>query len=98
MKAMLDSLEIYMPKEFEWTKPTGGMFVWVSGSSKLNTTQMLERAVKNGVVYVPSEAFYVDRSVKNAMRLNFSYPSEDEISEGIRRLAKTCREEINSLI
>ncbi|MEM1982179.1 MAG: PLP-dependent aminotransferase family protein [Sulfolobales archaeon] len=97
LKSMLESLDTYMPKEFQWTKPAGGMFVWVSGPTKLDTTQMLERAVKNGVVYVPSEAFYVNRDVKNAMRLNFSYPSEDEIFEGIRRLAKTCREEINSL-
>jgi len=84
-----------MPVGFKWTKPTGGMFIWVSGPNTLNTTHMLDKAVKNGVVYVPSEAFFVDRSVKNAMRLNFSYPSEEEIAEGIKRLAKTCREEVS---
>ncbi|USS40047.1 PLP-dependent aminotransferase family protein [Thermococcus aggregans] len=93
LKVMLDALEEYMPEGFEWTKPTGGMFVWVMGPSELNTTSMLEKAVENGVVYVPGEAFYPDRSVKNAMRVDFSYPSEEEIVEGIKRLAKTCKEE-----
>jgi 2-aminoadipate transaminase len=96
LKAMLDALEDFMPEGFEWTKPSGGMFVWVSGPRTLNTTLMLDNAVRNGVVYVPSEAFYVDRSVKNAMRLNFSYPNEEEIVEGVRRLAKTCKEELTT--
>ncbi len=96
LKAMLNALDEHMPKGFEWTKPEGGMFVWVSGPRTLDTTLMLDRAVENGVVYVPSEAFYVDRSVKNAMRLNFSYPSEEEIVEGIKRLAKTCKEVLTS--
>ena len=97
LKAMLDALEEYMPGGFNWTKPTGGMFVWIIGPSELNTTSMLERAVENGVVYVPGEAFYPDRSVKNTMRVNFSYPSEEEIVEGIKRLSKTCKEELSSI-
>lgn len=94
LRAMLDALEEYMSEDFQWTKPMGGMFVWVVGPRKLDTTLMLERAIKNGVAYVPSEAFYVDRSVKHGMRLNFSYPNEEEITEGIKRLAETCREEL----
>jgi len=94
LKAMLEALQEHMPSAFSWTKPSGGMFVWVSGPSSLNTTDMLEKAVSNGVVYVPSEAFYPDRSVKNAMRLDFTFVSTSEIIEGIRRLAKTCSEAI----
>lgn len=97
LKAMLDALEEHMPEGFNWTKPTGGMFVWITGPNDLNTTSMLERAAKNGVVYVPGEAFYPDRSVKNALRVNFTYPSEEDIIEGVRRLAKTCKEELTSL-
>ncbi|MCX8185824.1 MAG: PLP-dependent aminotransferase family protein [Sulfolobales archaeon] len=94
LKVMLNALEEYMPEGFTWTKPEGGMFVWVIGPTGLNTTYMLSRAVENGVAYVPGEAFYVDGSVKNAMRLNFSFPDEEEIAEGVKRLAKTCSEEI----
>jgi len=97
LETMLGALEEYMPEGFEWTKPTGGMFVWVTGPSSLNTTSMLDKAVKNGVVYVPSEAFYPDRSVKNAMRLDFTFISEEEIIEGIKRLAKACKEETNKI-
>lgn len=92
LKVMLDALEENMPEGFRWTKPSGGMFVWVEGPTTLNTTELLDRAVENGVVYVPSEAFYFDRSVKNAMRLDFTYVDREEIAEGVKRLAKTCRE------
>ena len=95
LEAMLNALEEYMPEGFEWTKPSGGMFVWVTGPSNINTTSMLDRAVENGVVYVPSEAFYPDRSVKNAMRLDFTFVSKEEIIEGVKRLAKTCKEELS---
>ncbi|MEM2021693.1 MAG: PLP-dependent aminotransferase family protein [Zestosphaera sp.] len=95
LKAMLNALEEYMPEGFEWTKPTGGMFIWVTAPYNINTTAVLDRAVDNGIVYVPSEAFYPDRSVRNAMRLDFTFESVEEIEEGVRRLAKTYKEEIS---
>jgi 2-aminoadipate transaminase len=98
LKAMLDALEEYMPEGFKWTKPTGGMFVWVIAPGNLNTTVILDKAVENGVVYVPSEAFYPDRSVKNAMRLDFTFEGKERIEEGIRRLAKTYKEEMSKFL
>ncbi|HDD31502.1 MAG TPA: aminotransferase, partial [Thermococcus litoralis] len=47
-----------------------------------------------GVAYVPGEAFFAHRDVKNTMRLNFTYVSEEKIREGIKRLAETIEEEM----
>ena len=89
---MLDMLEDKMPEGTKWTKPEGGMFLWVWTPEKVDTMKMFPRAIENGIAYVVGEAFYPDRSVKNAMRLNFTYSSDEEIKEGVDRLARTIRE------
>ncbi len=88
---MLDSLEDSMPDGVTWTKPEGGMFLWVRLPEGMNTKEMFPKALEKKVAYVVGEAFYPDRSVKNAMRLNFTYSSDEEIKEGIKRLADTIR-------
>ncbi|AFH42923.1 PLP-dependent aminotransferase family protein [Fervidicoccus fontis] len=92
--AMLKALEDFMPEGVKWTKPEGGMFIWVTAPEGIDTKLMFEKAVAKGVAYVPGEAFYAHREVKNAMRLNFTYVSEEKIREGISRLAETIKEEI----
>ncbi len=89
---MLDMLEDKMPEGTRWTKPEGGMFLWVWTPENVNTMKMFPKAIENGIAYVVGEAFYPDRSVKNAMRLNFTFSSDEEIKEGVDRLAKTIRE------
>ncbi|ASJ01701.1 aminotransferase [Thermococcus gorgonarius] len=95
--AMLEALEEYMPDGIRWTKPEGGMFVWVTLPEGIDTKLMLEKAVSKGVAYVPGEAFFVHRDVKNTMRLNFTYVPEDKIREGVKRLAETVEEELKKL-
>ncbi|AFK21876.1 PLP-dependent aminotransferase family protein [Pyrococcus sp. ST04] len=92
--AMLEALEEYMPDGITWTKPDGGMFVWVTLPEKIDTKVMLEKAISKGVAYVPGEAFYAHRDVKNTMRLNFTYVDEEQIREGVKRLAETIKEEL----
>ncbi|MGB9806275.1 MAG: PLP-dependent aminotransferase family protein [Thermoproteota archaeon] len=95
---MLQSLENYMPRETRWTKPIGGMFIFVWLKDMLDTKLMLEKAIKNyKVSYVPGKSFFIDGSGKNTMRLNFSYPSEEQIREGIRRLSNLIKEEYGSI-
>ncbi|RLF80416.1 aminotransferase, partial [Thermococci archaeon] len=60
----------------------------------IDTKVMFEKAVSKGVAYVPGEAFFAYRDVKNTMRLNFTYVSEEKIKEGIKRLAETIKEEM----
>lgn len=88
--AMLDALEEFMPKhpEIRWTKPEGGLFLWVKLPSTFDVDELLYQALEEKVAYVVGTGFYTDGGGKDAMRLNFSYPSEEDIVEGIKRLAK----------
>ncbi len=90
--AMLEALEAYMPEGTRWTRPIGGLFVWVWMPEKINTRKLLEKAIEKGVAFVPGDAFYANGGGYNTMRLNFSYPTVDEIREGVRRIAEAARE------
>ncbi|KSW12615.1 aminotransferase [Pyrodictium occultum] len=94
--AMLEALEEYMPEGARWTRPIGGLFVWVWLPESINSRRLLEKAVEKGVVFVPGDAFYPNGGGENTMRLNFSYPSVEEIREGVRRLAEAVREMVGA--
>ncbi len=95
--AMLEALEEYMPEGVKWTKPDGGMFIWVTLPEGIDTKLMAEKAIRKGVAYVPGEAFFAHRDVKNTMRLNFTYVPEDKIRDGVKRLAEVIEEEMKAL-
>ena len=92
--AMLRALEKNFPEGSRWTSPQGGLFIWVTLPAFLDTEKMLPLAINQKVAYVPCTAFYADGSGANQMRLNFSYADEDLIAEGIKRLGKVIRKEI----
>lgn len=85
---MLQAIEKYFPKETKWTKPVGGMFVFTWLPEKIDALKMLEESMKRGVVYVPGSSFYYDYSGRNTMRLNFSFPSKEQLEEGIKILGQ----------
>lgn len=91
---MLAKLDQYMPKieGLKWTKPAGGLFLWVTLPAYMDATEMFISAVEKKVAYVVGTAFYPDGSGKNNFRMNFSYSSLEEIDEGIKRLAECIRE------
>ncbi len=97
LEAMLEALSRYMPKEAEWTKPEGGLFLWVKLPEGVDTTKMLERALAHKVAYVPGQPFFADGSGQNTMRLSFALATLEEIEEGIRRLGAVVKEEISAL-
>ncbi|CAN5642961.1 PLP-dependent aminotransferase family protein [soil metagenome] len=90
--AMLDSLAEFMPKEVHWTHPEGGLFVWATMPTYLDTTNMLPRAIARNVAYVPGEGFYAGGEGKNCMRLNFSFVEPEKIRRGIEFLAEVIRD------
>lgn len=94
---MIEQLELYMPKRFDltWTKPEGGLFLWISLPHFIDTEKMFYRAIEKKVAYVVGSAFYFDNPETNAMRINFSYSSREQIEEGIRRLADVIKDEID---
>ena len=83
---MIEALEKYFPSHARWTKPVGGMFIFVYLREDIDTKALMYKALDHGVAYVPGQSFFVDGSGKNTMRLNYSFPSPEQIEEGIRRL------------
>jgi len=90
---MLETMETSFPEEAEWNDPKGGLFLWVKMPEHVNTTDMIMEAVQNGVAYIPGSNFFAD-PVHNYIRLNYSFPSEPDIVEGIRILGKLLKSKI----
>lgn len=92
---MLQALKDYMPDEVKWTKPKGGLFLWMTLPHGIDTSSMLGDAIgEEGVAYTPGVAFFADGQGQNTMRLNFSYPSISQIREGIERLARVIKKAV----
>lgn len=92
--AMLGALSEHFPAQAEWTRPAGGLFVWATLPEFIDTTDLLARALRDNVAFVPGEGAFTDGRGRNAMRLNFSASSEDEIREGIRRIGEVIKEQV----
>jgi 2-aminoadipate transaminase len=90
---MLDALEEHMPRDTAWTRPKGGLFLWVRTPKTINTRELLETAIDRKVAYVPGYAFYPGEiGGLHAMRLNFSNADAEKIAEGISRIGIAMKE------
>ncbi len=79
-------LERYMPPEVGWTVPHGGFLTWLTIDGDVDTTELAQRALDDGIAFVPGSPFYVDGGGRKNIRLSFSRATDDEIDEGLRRL------------
>ncbi len=91
---MLEALDDNM-ENANWSRPDGGMFLWLTLNKNIDSSKMLKRAIENKVAYVTGSAFYYNNPEKNTMRLNFTYSKDEDIKEGIKRLSKTIKDETN---
>lgn len=86
---MLQAIERSFPKGASWTRPEGGLFIWVRLAGGISTEKLLPVAVKEErVAFIPGTPFFVDGSGANTMRLNFSNASIANIQDGIARLGR----------
>ncbi|WFE88885.1 PLP-dependent aminotransferase family protein [Roseibium porphyridii] len=95
--AMLEALEKHMPEGCRWTRPEGGMFIWVELPAGCDAAELLQSSVERAkVAFVPGRAFHPDGSGANTMRLSFSCADERKIEEGVSRLARLIAETVTS--
>ncbi|MCX2723772.1 PLP-dependent aminotransferase family protein [Roseibium salinum] len=95
--AMLAALERHMPQGTRWTKPGGGMFIWVELPDGMDGAALLARSVEMArVAFVPGSAFHPDGRGANTMRLSFSCADPDRIETGIARLGKVIAQAVTS--
>ena len=91
---MLDALADHFPPQAEWTRPSGGLFIWATLPDFIDTTDLLARALQENVAFVPGEAAFLDGRGRASMRLNFSGSDEEAIREGIRRIGEVVTEQV----
>ncbi len=94
---MLALMEELFPPGVTWTRPKGGLFLWVRLPEGMDSAELLKRAVEKKVAFVPGEPFYPHGGGKNTLRMNFSNASPEMIEEGMKRLAVAIREEMEAL-
>ncbi|HEY5801346.1 MAG TPA: PLP-dependent aminotransferase family protein [Burkholderiaceae bacterium] len=87
-QAMLDAMTEFFPSQVTWTKPEGGMFIWVTLPQQIDAMALLEDALKEKVAFVPGAPFYANDPETNTLRLSFVTVPPEKIRVGIERLGK----------
>jgi len=89
LRLFLDTMANHFPDGdgFSWTQPEGGLFLWATVPKKMDTLQLFHEAIKFKVAFVPGNAFFAENHEKNHMRINFSYPSKEQLTEAVKRLS-----------
>lgn len=96
-QAMLDALLHHMPEDFRWSRPEGGMFVWVEGPEGFDAERLQQRVVERGVAFVPGKYFYTDpREGGATLRMNFTAADPETIEHAVSIIADGIAEELAS--
>jgi 2-aminoadipate transaminase len=99
---MLDSLAECFPPDITWTRPKGGLFLWVTLPEGMECQKLFQAALRENVAFVPGDSFYArnghPEEGSRHLRLNFSYVTPEQIREGIRRLAVAVNSQLHELV
>lgn len=87
-QAMITAMDKYFPKTVTYTKPHGGMFLWVTLPEGVSAMELFPKALENKVAFVPGDPFYINMKNVNTMRLNYTNADSQTIEEGIRKLGE----------
>ena len=88
---MLSCFKKYMPQEITWTEPEGGLFLFLYLPEGMDSEDLFKIAIEKDVAFVIGKVFHCDGSGANTMRLNFSFPTHEQIEEGVKRLAEAIK-------
>ncbi|MGA9527126.1 MAG: PLP-dependent aminotransferase family protein [Terriglobales bacterium] len=98
---MLEALEEFFPSETTWTRPLGGLFLWVTLPEGMNCNELFKVALRQNVAFVPGDSFYTANGYASEgqrhFRLNFSNAQPEQIREGIRRLSVAIKKQLTDL-
>jgi DNA-binding transcriptional MocR family regulator len=89
--AMLEGLERHLTGVATWSRPQGGLFIWVRLPEEFDTTQLLAASQAAGVTYLPGTNFSPEGKGSNYLRLSFAYLSPEKIREGVEVLARVLK-------
>lgn len=91
---MKRSIEEFFPKNLSYSKPEGGLFIWVELPEGIDSTHIFTECLKNNVACVPGTPFFPNGTQKNTIRLNYSNMSNEKIIEGIKRMGEVLHREL----
>jgi 2-aminoadipate transaminase len=92
-EAMLHALDNYFPDGFKWSRPEGGMFLWVEGPAGFDMENLYHKTVQKNVAFVPGKYFYSSRGEGiETMRLNFTMTDEETIDRAVSTLAEVIKQ------
>jgi 2-aminoadipate transaminase len=94
---MMKSMEKYFPEGYVCHKPNGGLFAWATLQEGIDTEILFLDAIKQKVAYVHGKAFHVDGGGERSMRLNFSYSTDEQLEEGMKRLGNVINEKLEKM-
>lgn len=91
---MLSCIEEFFPKNLSYSKPEGGLFIWVELPEGVDSTHIFTKCLKNNVACVPGVPFFPNGTQKNSLRLNYSNMSKEKIIEGMKRMGEVLHREL----
>lgn len=97
LHAALNACEKYLPREAKFSRPRGGMSMWVRLPEPLDAGELLPRAEREGVTYLPGKYFAVSRPATNSFRISFAGMTPEQIRSGIAVLGRIFQEELERM-
>jgi DNA-binding transcriptional MocR family regulator len=95
--AMIDSLERHAPEGVSWTRPSGGLFVWLTLPPPLHSGDLLGKAIEKNIAFVPGSAFFTDGGGARNLRLSFSLLGRQAIADGVRTLCRLLEDQLKAM-
>jgi 2-aminoadipate transaminase len=93
-QAMLDALDEHFPESVSWTRPEGGMFIWVTLPKSIDASKLLDQAIAARVAFVPGAPFYANEPATNTLRLSFVTVPPERIREGVAVLGQLIKAQL----
>src|SRR5262249_40276376 len=93
--SMLEALDRFFPRDSVWSRPAGGLFLWVALPESVSADDVFLEAKKNGVLFSRGSLFFIDGRGHNCMRLGYSMASEAEIERGVRVLGRIIQSSLH---
>ncbi|RJW40406.1 PLP-dependent aminotransferase family protein [Lachnospiraceae bacterium OM02-31] len=88
----IEAITRYFPSDTLFTRPEGGLFLWVELNEAINTTELLERCIAENVAFVPGYSFFPNKCRLNTLRINFSNTPEEKLEEGLARIGHVLKQ------
>lgn len=97
-EVMKEMILTYLPEEIGMTRPQGGMFIWLTLPGYLNSEELIDDCIQQGVAFVPGRSFFTNEEGEQYIRMNFSNSSPETIEKGVKIMADIMKKKVKTAI